>query len=232
MVQMRRSPLTGFGYRVRSGPSLRSSPPRNGDPPRHPAAARGHSSPGGTVGWSGPGPPPTSWQTETRVVRRLGTARCNRRAKPGSFATGTRAIGCRSGTSVCGDVAKSEASRFSGRDLSVHRLVRSRGLAFGDRNIARCSGQMRILNLVDVVWPRGSVEFSDILCAVIDLAGSRSDFLSIRDRSAWGLRSGLLGLRRRTLSAPEAVVFGSERSGLPRSAELAQIADFPQAFGS
>jgi len=95
-----------------------------------------------------------------------------------------------------------------------------------------CTGQIRSLNLVDVVLPRGSMEFSDILRAVIDLAGSRSDFLSIRDRSAWGLGHGLLGLRRRTLSAPEAFVFSSERSGLPRSAELAQIADFPQAFGS
>jgi len=94
------------------------------------------------------------------------------------------------------------------------------------------TGRMRSLNLVDVVLPRGSIEFSDILRAVIDLAGSRSDFLSIRDRSAWGLRHGLLGLRRRTLSAPEAFVFSSERSGLPRSAELAQIADFPQAFGT
>ncbi len=94
------------------------------------------------------------------------------------------------------------------------------------------TGRMRSLNLVDVVWTRGSVEFSDILLALVELAGSRSDFLSIRDRSAWGLRHGLLGLRRRTLAAPEAFVYSAERSGLPRSAELAQIADFPQAFGT
>jgi hypothetical protein len=75
------------------------------------------------------------------------------------------------------------------------------------------------------------MEFSDILLALIELAGSRSDFLSIRDRSAWGLRSGLLGLWRRTLAAPEAFVFSSERSGLPQPAKLVQIADFPQALG-
>ncbi len=94
------------------------------------------------------------------------------------------------------------------------------------------SGQLRGLNLVDVVWPRGSVEFSDILLAVSELARSRSDFLSIRDHSAWGLLPGLCGLRRRTFSAPEAFVFSSRRSGLPHSADLVQIADFPQAVGT
>ena len=86
------------------------------------------------------------------------------------------------------------------------------------------------LTLLDAVWPRGSMEFSSIIHAVLELAGSRRDFLSIRDRSGWGLRSGWLGFRRRVLQAPEAFVYSKADSGLQQPAELAQIADFPEAF--
>jgi hypothetical protein len=91
--------------------------------------------------------------------------------------------------------------------------------------------QMRSLSLTDAVWPRSSLEFSCIIHAVVELAGSRCDFLSIRDRSAWGLRSGLLSFRRRILPAPEAFVHSKAGSGLRQPAEFAQIADFPPAFG-
>jgi len=93
------------------------------------------------------------------------------------------------------------------------------------------TGTIRSLNILDIVRPRESIDVADILLAAVDVAGSRSDILSVRDRSAWGLRPGQIGLRRRTLPAPEAFVFSCERSRLPEPAELVRIADFPQAFG-
>jgi len=93
------------------------------------------------------------------------------------------------------------------------------------------SGTLWSLNILDIVEPRDSVDVSDVLLAAIEVAGSRSDVLSVRDRSAWGLRPRQIGLRRRVLPAPEAFVFSCERSGLPQPSELVRIADFPQAFG-
>jgi hypothetical protein len=119
-------------------------------------------------------------------------------------------------------------------DGAYHFAVSSRGEGwFSVRETLRGrSGDLRSLCLFDAVWPRGSMEFSDILLAAIELAEPRCEFVSIRDHSAWGLRPGLLGLRRRTIASPEAFVFSPQRSGLPQSAELAQIADFPPAFGT
>lgn len=93
------------------------------------------------------------------------------------------------------------------------------------------SGRIRGLSLRDLVWPRGSIEFSTILRAVVELAGSRIDCVSLRDRSAWGLHPGLAGLQRRTLPVPEAFLFSRPGSELPPLMEFAQIADFPEAHG-
>jgi hypothetical protein len=92
--------------------------------------------------------------------------------------------------------------------------------------------QIQSMNLLDLVFSPGSVELSEILRAVIELAKPRADVLTIRDRSSWGLRSGLLGFRRRELPAAEAFVFTQSRSALPQPAELARIADFPPSFGT
>jgi hypothetical protein len=93
------------------------------------------------------------------------------------------------------------------------------------------SGQIRSLNLLDLIWPRGSIDFSTILRAVAELAKTRIDCLRLRDRCAWGLHSGLAGLRRRTLPVPEAFLFRRPESGLPSSLDFAQISDFPDAYG-
>jgi hypothetical protein len=90
-------------------------------------------------------------------------------------------------------------------------------------------GQIRGANLLDLSWPRTEMTFHDVLPAMIEVIGRRVDLLSIRDRVCFGLRPGLLGLRQRTLPAPEAFVVTNARSGLPPSAELAQVADFSPA---
>jgi hypothetical protein len=93
------------------------------------------------------------------------------------------------------------------------------------------SSQIRGMSLRDLVFPRGSIEFGTILDAVVELASSRIDCVSLRDRSAWGLHSGIPGLRRRALAAAEAFLFCRQGTGRPSSAEFALIADFPEAHG-
>lgn len=92
-------------------------------------------------------------------------------------------------------------------------------------------GQIRGVTLHDVVWPRGFMEFWDILTTINDVVAGRADLLSIRDRLALGLGPSVPGLRRRIFPFPEAFVFSRTCSGLPSSNELAKVADFPAAYG-
>jgi hypothetical protein len=125
-------------------------------------------------------------------------------------------------------------ARSSGSLDGIYRFTASsghEGWFLISAKLRGSTGQVRGLDLLDVVWPRGSLEFSSVISAVIEVAGSRADVLSIRDRSAWGLHPGLLGARRRTFPAQEAFVYSRAGSGLPQPAELAPIADLPTAFG-
>jgi hypothetical protein len=85
--------------------------------------------------------------------------------------------------------------------------------------------QIRCARLTDVVWPFRRLSFVDVLPAIIEVAHRRSDVLSIRGRIGMGLRDGLMGLRRRTLLAPE----GFFVSRTPPTGELVRLADFPFA---
>jgi hypothetical protein len=93
-------------------------------------------------------------------------------------------------------------------------------------------GQIRSVNLLDVIWPRTLMKVEDVLYAIIQVVAPHADLLSIRDRIALGLRSGLVGFRRRQLVVPEAFLFTQKRSELPAPPELVQISDFPQAYGA
>jgi hypothetical protein len=85
--------------------------------------------------------------------------------------------------------------------------------------------QIRGASLLDAVWPTGHVDFSEVLAKIIEVAASKADVLSIRDRSAFGLRDGYSGLRLRKLPAPEAFLIAPA----PKAVELARIADFAAA---
>jgi hypothetical protein len=85
--------------------------------------------------------------------------------------------------------------------------------------------EIRSARLVDVVWPSHQLSFLDVLPAIIDVASPRSDVLSIRGRVGMALRDGLLGLRRRTLLAPEGFLV----SRSPPTGELVKLADLPFA---
>ena len=121
----------------------------------------------------------------------------------------------------------------SGSLNGVHRFNTPNGregwLSLAERPRGRM-GRIRCLHLLDAVRPREGVEFPDLLRAIIDLAGSRADLLSIRNGAAWGLQPRMLGLRKRTIPDPEGFLFSRANSGLPAPDELARIGDFPQAF--
>jgi hypothetical protein len=87
-------------------------------------------------------------------------------------------------------------------------------------------GQIRGAVLLDVVWPRQSVSFVEVLSALVQTVAPYADALNVRDRAAFGLQPGLGGWRRRPLLAAEAFVFSQPASGLPASSELAQMVDF------
>ncbi len=83
--------------------------------------------------------------------------------------------------------------------------------------------QIRSARLLDVVWPQNRSSFTDVLPAIVEVARRRTDLLSMRGRVGFGLHDGDLGLRRRTLLAPEGFIFGRS----PATADLVQQADFP-----
>jgi len=85
--------------------------------------------------------------------------------------------------------------------------------------------QIRCARLIDVVWPFQHMAFTDVLPAMIEVAKDRSDVVSIRGRIGLGLQDRSLGLRRRTLLAPEGFLF----SRTPPSIDLIKVADFPFA---
>ena len=91
-------------------------------------------------------------------------------------------------------------------------------------------GQIRGVDLLDIVWPRNLMTFEDVLPAIIDVVRSHADLLSIRDRIALGLRPGMAGFRRRPFAAPEAFLFTRKQPDLPGPSELGQIANLPEAF--
>jgi hypothetical protein len=83
--------------------------------------------------------------------------------------------------------------------------------------------QIRSARLADVVWPSKRLSFADVLPAIIEVAYPRADVLSIRGRVGLALHDGVLGLRRRTLLAPEGFLV----SRAPETGELVKLADFP-----
>ena len=85
--------------------------------------------------------------------------------------------------------------------------------------------QIRSARLVDVVWPQTRTSFAEVLPAIMEAARLRSDLLSMRGRVGLGLQDRVMGLRRRTLLAPEGFLF----SRSPATGELVQHADFPFA---
>jgi hypothetical protein len=92
--------------------------------------------------------------------------------------------------------------------------------------------QIRGVSLADLVWPHGSIELADILCAILELISPRADVFSVRDRFALGLRPGLLGFRRRALPVQDSFVITRAASALPPSAELAKTIDLPPSYGA
>jgi len=85
--------------------------------------------------------------------------------------------------------------------------------------------QIRNASVTDVVWPFQHLTFTDVLPAIIEVAKDRSDVLSIRGRVGLGIADRSLGLRRRTLLAPEGFLL----SRTPPSSDLVKVADFPFA---
>ena len=85
--------------------------------------------------------------------------------------------------------------------------------------------QIRTTRLLDVVWPSDKLAFPDLLPAILEVAATRSDLLSIRGRTGLGLGHDVKGLRRRNLLAPE----GYFVSRNPPTPELVTVADFPFA---
>ena len=85
--------------------------------------------------------------------------------------------------------------------------------------------QIRSARLVDVVWPETRMSFAEVLPAVTQAARVRSDLLSIRGRVGLGLQDRMMGLRRRTLLAPEGFLL----SRSPSTSDLVPQADFPFA---
>jgi hypothetical protein len=130
--------------------------------------------------------------------------------------------------------ARSRTAELSGSLDGVFRFTASCGregwLSVGERLHGHAS-QIRSLDLLDLVWPSGSIGVSEIIVAVSQMAGSRADCLNIQGYSSWELRPGLIGLRRQDKPAPEAFVFCHARSGF-QPPQLAQLADFPRAFGA
>ena len=86
-------------------------------------------------------------------------------------------------------------------------------------------GQIRSVRLLDVVWPDEQMSFADVLGALVAVAKSGCDLVSIRGRVGLGLRDGELGLRQRSLIAPEGFLF----SKTPPTADLIKLADLPFA---
>jgi hypothetical protein len=82
--------------------------------------------------------------------------------------------------------------------------------------------QIRNVNMLDVVWPREKIEFTDVLATILDEASHDSDMFSFRCRTALPALENFPGLRRRQLAAPEAFIISRE----PPATQLAPIADF------
>jgi hypothetical protein len=85
--------------------------------------------------------------------------------------------------------------------------------------------QIRAARVNDVVWPFQHMAFTDVIPAMAEAARDRTDVLSIRGRVGLELEDRVLGIRRRTLLAPEGYVVGRN----PVTAEIAKVADFPFA---
>ena len=85
--------------------------------------------------------------------------------------------------------------------------------------------QIRAARLNDVVWPYEHMAFTDVIPAIVEAARDRTDLLSIRGRVGLGLQDRVLGLRRRTLLAPEGFILGRSHP----TAEVVKVADFPFA---
>jgi hypothetical protein len=88
-----------------------------------------------------------------------------------------------------------------------------------------CRKQIRAACLKDVVWPVERMPFTDVIPAIVEVVKPRSDVLSIRGRVGTGLKDRVLGLRKRTLLAPEGFLIGRN----PSTADLINVADFPFA---
>jgi hypothetical protein len=85
--------------------------------------------------------------------------------------------------------------------------------------------QIRTTRLIDVVWPVGHMNFTDVLPAILEIARPRADLVSIRGRVGLGLRDGVGGWRRRELLAPEGYLISRD----PPAGELVNAADLPFA---
>jgi hypothetical protein len=85
--------------------------------------------------------------------------------------------------------------------------------------------QIRAARVNDVVWPFEHMAFTEVIPAMAEAARDRADLLSIRGRVGLSLQDRVLGIRRRTLLAPEGYVLGRN----PPTAEVVKVADFPFA---
>jgi hypothetical protein len=85
--------------------------------------------------------------------------------------------------------------------------------------------QIRAARLNDVVWPHEHMAFADVIPAIADTARRRTDLLSIRGRLGLALEDRVMGMRRRTLLAPEGYIMGRN----PQTADVVKVADFPFA---
>lgn len=86
--------------------------------------------------------------------------------------------------------------------------------------------QIRSAQLLDVVWPRGRMDFDVVLAAIADAARSDADLLSIRARPGIPeLQPAGIAVLRRSLPAPEAFV----RSRFSAEPNLSARADFATA---
>jgi hypothetical protein len=121
-----------------------------------------------------------------------------------------------------------ESTDLKGSGGAIYRFTSSTGqegwfsLIFARRGHRE---QIRAARVNDVVWPYEHMAFTDVIPAMAEAARDRADLLSIRGRVGLGLEDRVLGMRRRTLLAPEGYVMGRN----PTTAEIAKVADFPFA---
>jgi hypothetical protein len=121
-----------------------------------------------------------------------------------------------------------ESTEFKESGSAIYRFSSSSGhegwfsLIFARRGHR---DQIRAARLKDVVWPFEHMAFTDVIPAIAEAARDRTDLLSIRGRVGLALEDRVLGMRRRTLLAPEGYVLGRN----PPTAEIAKVADFPFA---